>query len=154
MRQILFAAAAVGTLALTGAVHAQQDFTPRELDRMSKERLDHGDFRNFAAPPAPPTSTQPIPLHPAKGLWVCMSTDPYVQILAEPRPGAPVIGQSVGEVAAGQDRAGYTSVLFHEGKIGWVPKSAVRAYHNEFNARATCTVGGIRPNGVVTFNVR
>ena len=153
MRQTLFAAVAAGALALAGVAHAQ-GFTPQELDRMSKERLDNGDFRRFAAPPTPSTITRPVPLHPAKGLWVCMSTDPYIRILAAPHVGAAAIGQSVGEVAAGQDRGGYTSVLFHEGRIGWVPTSSVRPYHNDFNTQATCTVGGIRPNGVVTFDVR
>ena len=153
MHQALSVAAAVGALVLAGVAHAQR-FTPQELDRMSQERLDSGDFRRFAAPSAPSTVTMRVPLHPAKGLWVCMSTDPYVRILVAPHPGAPAIGQSVGEVAAGQDRAGYTSVLFHEGRVGWIPTSSVHPYHNDFNARATCTVGGIRPNGVVTFDVR
>jgi hypothetical protein len=65
MRQMLFAAAVVGALALTGVAHAQ-GFTPQELDRMSKERLDNGDFRRFAAPPAPSTITKPVPLHPLR----------------------------------------------------------------------------------------
>lgn len=153
MRSTFFAAMTLAALGLSGLAHAE-GFTPQELDRMSKERLDHGDFRKFAAPPAPSTVYQTVPLHQPQGLWVCMSTDAYAPILSEPRTGSPVIGQSAGEVAAGADRGGYTSVLFHEGVIGWVPKSAVRPYRNEFNPRASCRVGGIRPNGVVTFDVR
>lgn len=153
MRQMLFAAAVVGVLALPGVARAQ-GFTPQELDQMSKERLDNGDFRRFAEPPAPSTITKPVPLHPAKGFWVCMSTDPYLPILAEPRAGSPAIGDSSGRIAAGADYAGYTSVLFREGTIGWVPKVAVRPYRNKFNPQATCTVGGIRSNGAVTFAVR
>ncbi len=153
MHHALLAAVALGAIVLTGAAYTQ-GITGPELDRMSKQRLDNGDFRKFAAPPAPSTVTHPVPLHPARGLWVCMSTDPYVKILSEARPDAPVIGDSAGRIAAGADRGGYTSVLYHEGTVGWVPKSAVHPYHNEFNTRATCTVGGIRPNGVVTFDVR
>ena len=121
---------------------------------MSKERLDRGDFRNFSTPPAPSTSTRSIPLRQPQGLWVCLSVTPYIPVLAEPRPGAPVLGQTFGEIAAGADRGGYTSVLFREGTVGWVPKASVKPYHNEFNPRASCTVGGIRPNGMVTFDVR
>lgn len=153
MRQISSAVALLGVLVFVGSASAQ-GFSGPELDRMSKERLNNGDFRRFAAPPAPSTVTQPMPLHSPRGVWVCMSTDPYLKILAEPRAGAPVVGDSSGRIAAGADRGGYTSVLFHEGTIGWVPTGAVRPYHNEFNPRATCTVGGIRPNGVVTFDVR
>ena len=153
MRSIRFGLFAAGLVLVAGTAHAQ-GFTPQELDKMSKDRLDAGAFRKFAAPPAPATTAQSPPLHQPSGTWVCMSTDSYVPILSEPRPGAPAIGQSVGEIAAGADRGGYTSVLFKEGVIGWVPRSQVRPYHNEFNARATCTIGGIRPNGVVTFRVR
>ena len=153
MRSTFFAAMTLGALGLAGLGHAQ-GFTPQELDRMSKERLDHGDFRKFAAPPAPSTVYQAVPLHQPQGLWVCKSTDPYVPILAEPLPSAPVIGQSSGRLAVGADRGDYASVLFFEGKVGWVPRAAVRPYHNEFNPRATCTVGGLRPDGVVAFAVR
>ena len=153
MRRTICGVIALGAVALTGAVHAQ-GFTPQELDRLSKEQRDSGAFRSFAAPPAPPRATVPTPLHPVQGMWICMSTTPYAKILAEPRSGAAVIGQSSGEVAAGADRNGYTSILYREGVIGWLPKGQVRPYQNEFNPRASCTVGGIRPNGVVTFDVR
>lgn len=153
MRQMSSAVALLGVLVFVGSASAQ-GFSGPELDRMSKERLDSGAFRNFSAGPPPPTTSNRVPLHPPQGLWVCMSTNEYVPILSEPRPGSPALGQSSGQIAAGPDRGGYTSVLYHEGKIGWLPKTAVRPYHNEFNARATCTIAGLRADGLVMFDVR
>ena len=111
-RITMLGTAAAVLIAAGGHAHSQ-GFTPQELDRMSKERLDNGALRNFAAPPAPPTAFKPIPLHQPKGIWICMSATPYIPILAEPRAGAAVIGQTVGEIAAGEARNGYTSVLSH-----------------------------------------
>jgi len=153
MRWTLSPLVVLGALALPCIAQAQ-GLTPQELDRLSKQNLDAGAFRSLGAGPPPSTSYQSVPLHQPQGLWVCMSTDAYAPILAEPRRGSAVVGKSVGEVAAGADRAGFTSVLVREGLIGWLPTSNVRPYHNELNPRATCRVGGIRPNGVVTFDVR
>jgi hypothetical protein len=151
-RITLLGTAAAVLIAAGGHAHSQ-GFTPQELDRMSKERLDNGALRNFAAPPSPPTAFKPIPLHQPKGIWICMSATPYIPILAEPRAGAAVIGQTVGEIAAGEVRNGYTSTLIHEGMVGYVPTADVHPYHNEFNPAATCTVAGLRANGVVQFKL-
>ena len=154
MRRItMLATAAVAVIAACGHAHSQ-GFTPQELDRMSKDRLDNGAFRGFAAPPAPSTAFKPVPLHQPKGIWICMSVTPYVPVLAEPRAGAAVIGQTYGQLAAGEARNGYTSALIHEGIIGYVPTADVHPYHNEFNPNVTCSVGGIRPNGMVTFHLQ
>lgn len=153
MFKVTTAVVALGLVVLAGAAHAQ-GFTGPELERMSRERLDSGAFRNFSAGAPPPRTSERVPVRQPQGLWVCMSTAEYVPILAEPRMGATVLGQSSGQVAAGTDRAGYTSVLYHEGKIGWLPKAAVRPYRNEFNPRATCTVAGLRADGLVMFDVR
>jgi len=153
MSRITMLATAVVVIAACGHAHSQ-GFTPQELDRMSKERLDNGAFRNFAAPPAPSTAFTPVPLHQPKGIWICMSVTPYVPVLAEPRAGARVIGQTYGQLAAGEARNGYTSALVHEGVIGYVPTADVHPYHNEFNPNVTCRVGGIRPNGMVTFDLQ
>ena len=153
MRQISITAFLLGVITLASGASAQ-GFTGPELDRMSKERLDSGAFRNFSAGSPPPATSNRVSLHPPQGIWVCMSTNEYVPILSEPRPGSPVLGQSSGQIAAGPDRGGYTSVLYHEGKVGWLPKTAVRPYHNEFNARATCTIAGLRADGLVMFDVR
>jgi hypothetical protein len=149
----MLATAAVVVLAACGHAHSQ-GFTPQELDRMSKERLDNGAFRDFGAPPAPSKAFKPVPLHQPKGIWICMSVTPYVPVLAEPRAGAAVIGQTYGQLAAGEARNGYTSALIHEGIIGYVPTAAVHPYHNEFNPKLTCRVGGISPNGMVAFDLQ
>jgi hypothetical protein len=149
----MLATAAAVVIAACGHAHSQ-GFTPQELDRMSKERLDNGAFRNFAAPPAPSTAYKPVPLHQPKGIWLCMSVTPYIPVLAEPRAGAAVIGQTYGQLAAGEARNGYTSALIREGIVGYVPTTDVRPYHNEFDPKTTCTVGGIRPNGMVTFHLQ
>lgn len=153
MRRKLSVFIAFGAVALSWTVQAQ-GVTPQELDRLSKQNLNSGAFRSLGAGPPPSTNYQAVPLHQVQGLWVCKSTDAYADILAEPRTGSAVIGKSVGDVAAGADRAGFTSILVREGKVGWLPITAVRPYQNEFNPKATCKVGGIRPNGIVTFDVR
>ena len=142
------------TVALAGQVHAQ-GFTPQELDRMSKEKLDSGTYRDRLGGAPPPQSSIPRDvLRQPQGLWVCMSTDEGLPILAAPQAGAARIGTSSGQVAAGSDRGAFSSVLYREGTVGYVPKSAVRPYKNEFNPRATCTVAGIRANGAIVFSVR
>ena len=151
MRLVLLATA-LCTAVLAGQAHAQA-FTPQELDRMSQERLNNGQFRNLGPPP-PQSSVPRDVLHQPQGLWVCMGTNNSQPILAAPRPNAPQIGIANGRIAAGADQGDYTSVLFHEGTVGYVPKATVRPYQNEFSPRATCTIAGIRPNGVVVFSVR
>lgn len=83
-----------------------------------------------------------------------MSTDQYIPVLGAPSANARQIGISSGRIAAGPNQGDYTSVLFAEGKVGYVPKAVVRPYHNQFNPRATCTVAGFKPSGVVQFDVR
>lgn len=151
MRQTLFAVVALGAIGLTGAACAQ-GFTPQELDRMS-QRDSEGRVRNFGPPPPQSSIPQDV-VHQPPGMWVCMGTDEYIPILASPEAGAPVLAKSVGQVAAGADKNGYTSVLVHEGKIGYVPKSAIKPYKNQFNPGATCSFMGVRQNGLPVFKVR
>lgn len=153
MRQALItASAAIYVLAATGQLRAQ-GFTPQELDRMSQQRNDALSHRN-PGPRPPQNGSQKEALHQPGGVWVCRSTDQYIPILAAPSPGASQIAISSGQVAAGANRGDYTSILVAEGKVGYVPKSAVRPYKNEFNPHAACTVAGIKPSGIVQFDVR
>lgn len=153
MRQVLLATV-LYTAALSGQAHAQ-GFTPQELDRMSQEKLNSGAYRDrLGGTPPPQSSVRRDALHEPQGLWVCMSTDEGLPILASPQAGAPKIGVSSGQIAAGADRGAFTSVLYREGTIGYVPKAAVRPYQNQFNPHATCTVAGVRANGVLVFSVR
>ena len=151
MRQVLLSSV-LCTVALAGQAHAQ-GFTPQELDRMSQERLNSGQFRNLGPPPAQSSVPRDV-LHQPQGMWVCMGTNNSQPVLGAPRANAPQIGIANGRIAAGADQGDYTSVLFREGTVGYVPKSTVRPYQNEFNPRATCTVAGVRANGVVVFSVR
>ena len=153
MRELLFTVITLYATVVCGASHAQ-GFTSQELDRMSQERLNRGDFRGFAAPPAPPTTTPPVVLRQPQGLWACLGINDDTPILANPAASAPLIGRSGDRIAAGQDEGAYTRVLLREGKIGFVPRSALREYRNQFNPGATCTVQGVRPNGVVQYSVR
>lgn len=121
---------------------------------MSQDNLAAGAHRGFANGRPPQNTTTPIQLHQPRGLWVCKGTDPYVQILAEPRAGARAIGQSPGQVAAGADVGAFTSVLFHEGHVGYLPTSAVHPYRNQFNPSASCRFAGLRPDGMVAFDIR
>jgi len=142
---------AVGIMGFTSAAFAQ-GFTAQELDRMSKQNSE-GRVRNFGPPP-PLSSVPPDVVHQPPGIWVCMGTDEYIPILGTPQVGAPSIAQSMGQIAAGADKNGYTSVLVNEGKIGYVPKSAVKPYKNQFNPGATCSFLGVRQNGLPVFKVR
>lgn len=151
MRQLLLATA-LCTAALSGRAHAQ-GFTPQEMDRMAQERSDMLPHRNPG--PRPATNNQPSEvLRQPPGMWVCMSTDQYIPILDAPRPNARQLGISSGRIAAGSDQGDYTSVLFSEDKVGYVPKAKVHPYQNQFNPRATCTVAGLKPSGIVQFDVR
>ena len=152
MRQVLLAAAVIG--AATPAVQAHaQGFTPQELDRMSQERSNARSHPDPGPRPAPGNQPREA-LRQPPGLWVCMSTDQYIPVLGAPSANARQIGMSSGRIAAGPNQGDYTSVLFAEGKVGYVPKAAVRPYHNQLNPRATCTVAGFKPSGVVQFDVR
>lgn len=153
MRWVLLATALCAA-GLAGQAYAQ-GFTPQELDRMSQERLNSGAYRDRLGGPPPPQSSVPRDvLHQPQGLWVCMSTAEGLPIVGAPQPGAPRIGVSTGEVAAGADVGAFTSVLYREGVVGYVPKAAVRPYQNQFNPRATCTFAGVRANGTLVFSVR
>ncbi len=151
MRQVLLATV-LCMAALAGQAHAQA-FTPQELDRLSQERSDTVPHRN-PGPRSTTDSQSREALRQLPGMWVCMSTDQYVPILDAPRPNARQLGTSSGRIAAGPDQGDYTSVLFTEGKLGYVPKAKVHPYRNEFNPRATCTVAGLKPSGIVQFDVR
>lgn len=151
MRQVLFATA-LCSAALAGQAHGQR-FTPQELDRMSQERSGAPPHRDPGPRPAPGNQPREV-LRQPPGLWVCMSTDQYLPILATPAVNARQLGISSGRIAAGANQGDYTSVLIAEGKVGYVPKSAVRPYHNQFNPQATCTVAGLKPSGIVQFDVR
>ena len=151
MRSIVLSLIALGSIASAGAA-AAQGFTAQELDRMSQQNSE-GRVRNFGPPPPISTISPDVVHHPA-GLWVCMGTDEYVPILSAPQAGAPPIARSTGQVAAGADRNGFTSVLVHEGKVGYVPKSAIKPYKNQFNPSAACSFVGLRQNGLPVFTVR
>ena len=105
MRWILLATALCVT-GLPGHIHAQ-GFTPQELDRMSQERLNSGQFRHIGPPP-PQSSVPQDVLHQPQGLWVCKGTNNYQPILAAPRPNAPQIGIANGRIAAGVDQGDIT----------------------------------------------
>ena len=120
---------------------------------MSQERINALPHRDPGPRPAPSNQPREV-LRQPPGLWVCMSTDQYLPILGAPSANARQIGISSGRIAAGANQGDYTSVLIAEGKVGYVPKSAVQPYHNQFNPRATCTVAGLKPSGVVQFDVR
>lgn len=159
MRNVYVVAAALclvsaGAVAQAPRPAPEPGFSAEELDRMSQRDLQEGAHRGFASGPRPPTTTATIPVHQPRGLWVCKSTDQYVPILAAPQLGARVIGQSSGRVAAGADTGAFTSVLYHEGLVGYLPMSAIRPYRNEFDSHASCRFTGLGPTGIVMFNVR
>lgn len=150
MRRTIFGVIALGAMALTDAAHAQ-GFTPQELDKMSQDKLNSGAFRNLGGKPPPQSSVPRDVLHQPQGLWVCMGTGDYQPILASPTPNAPQMGIAYGRVAAGSAEGAFTRVLVREGKVGYVPTTSIKPYENKFNPRATCSIGGLRPDGSLVF---
>ena len=150
MRHTIFGVIALGALALTGAVHAQ-GFTPQELDKMSQDKLNAGAYRNLGGKPALQSSIPKDVLHQPAGIWMCMGTGDYQPVLSGPMRNAPQIGLAYGRVAAGSAEGAFTRVLLREGKIGYVPSASIKPYENKFNPRATCSIGGLRPDGSLVF---
>lgn len=141
-------------LLLSAPTWAQTNRTDAEtLDRLSQERLEGGAFRNHGSPP-PQSSIPQERLRQPAGIWTCMGTPEQQPIYSAPSAGASEIGVTGGRIAAGRDQGSFTSVLFREGVIGYVPKSSVRAYRNQFNPSAICSFVGLRPNGTVVFSTR
>lgn len=159
MRKIYVIASVMGLVALQACAQPRTPapgtgFTSQELDRMSKEKLDAGAYRGFASGPTPRVTAAPVQVRQPRGLWVCRSTDADLPILATPNSSSLPIGRSDGQVAAGTDTGTYTSILVREGRIGYIPTASVRPYQNEFNPRASCSVAGFRPDGMLQFSVR
>ena len=140
-------------VSLSGAVHAQ-GLSAQELDRLSQEKLDAGAYRNLGGRPAPQSSIPRDVLHQPDGIWVCMGTGDYQPVLGGASASSAKIGIAYGQVAAGSAEGQFTRILLREGKIGYVPSSSLKPYHNKFNSRATCSVGGLRADGSLVFNVQ
>lgn len=139
-------------LAAGGTAHAQA-FSGAELDRLSKQRMQALPPRNYGPPP-PQSAVPKIPLHPSAIALTCMGVTPYQAILAKPAANAAKIGTSSGNIAiTGVSVAGYSQVLYKEGVLGYVPATAVHAYRNEFNPVTTCSVQGLRSNGVIQYKL-
>jgi hypothetical protein len=150
MRRTIFGVIALGAIALSGAVHAQ-GFTPQQLDKMSQDKLNSGAYRNLGGKPAPQSSIPKDVLHQPAGMWVCMGTGDYQPVLSDPAANAPQIGLAYGRVAAGSAEGAFTRVLVREGKVGYVATASIKPYENKFNPRASCSIGGLRPDGSLVF---
>jgi hypothetical protein len=158
MRITMIAAlAAVGFTATAAQAVAQQSqpgFTPPQLDQMSKERQQAIGPRNWGPPP-PLSSIPKQQLQQPSKLLVCMSTDAWQPIYGQPSSSASVIGKTLTEVAVdGRTVNGFVPILYGPGRTGYIPAKAVRPFHSDLNAGATCTISGLRPNGAAVFDIR
>ncbi len=153
MRHTLLTAAALGLALMSGAAHAR-GFTPPELDRMSQEKLNSGAYRGLGGTPLLQSTTKQDVLHQPSGIWVCMGTGDYQPVLAAPSPNAPQLATAYGRVAVGNTQSTFAPVLLREGKIGYVPVSAIKPYVNKFKPHATCSVAGLRPDGSLVYDVK
>jgi hypothetical protein len=157
MRTTMIAAlAAVSLTAIAAPTVAQQNqpgFTPQQLDQMSKERQQAIGPRNWGPPP-PQSSIPKEHLQQPSKLLVCMTTDAWKPIYGEPSASAPVIGKTLTEVAVeGRAVNGFVPILYGPGRTGYLPAQAVRPFHSDLNAGATCTISGVRPNGAAVFDI-
>ena len=144
----------VGLLMVASPAFAQMSKRElQELDRLSQDRSSHeGPVLRGRPPPA--SHVRPEALHQPSGLWRCMGTAQYQPIYARPSATSHVIGRSDGRIAAGADDHRFTSVLFHEGVVGYVPTSAVEEFHNQFQPSLGCRFAGLRTDGTVVFASR
>ena len=128
--------------------HAQ--LTGPELDRMAAER--NAEMRPIAPLPRPPHAVSHEDIRPADRLWVCMSTDPYQPVYAAPSPSAPVIGQTMSDIAvSGGPVNGFMTILRGGGVLGYIPASSVRPYQSTVKPNGTCRIAGVRPDGSPAF---
>ena len=121
MRVLRLLLAGISMLAFASSSFAQMSKSElQELDRLSQDRSSReGPVLRGRPPPA--SHIQPEALHQPAGLWRCMGTAQYQPIYARPSATSHVIGRSDGRIAAGADDHRFTSVLFHEGVVGYVP---------------------------------
>lgn len=151
MNKLALLTVAASVAASSSAAHAQ--LTGPELDRMAAER--NAEMRPIAPLPRPPHTDTHEVIRPADRLWVCMSTDPYQPVYASPKLSAPVIGQTMSEVAvSGGPVNGFVTILRGGGVLGFIPASSVRPYHSTIQPNGTCRIAGVRPNGSAAFVYR
>ena len=130
--------------------HAQ--LTGPELDRMAAER--NAEMRPIAPLPRPPHAVSHEDIRPADRLWVCMSTEPYQPVYAAPSTAAPVIGQTMSDIAvSGAWVNGFATILRGGGRLGYIPASSVRPYQ-PLHPGGTCRIAGVRPDGSPVFSNR
>ena len=137
-------------LALVGPAHAQKPSNLDYLDRLSAQR--NAEMKPRPDRPAP-MPTMPERIIPTHHQWVCMSTTPWQPVLSAPNPRASVIGQTQQMVAASIGWVdGYAEILHYNGRIGFIPASTVKPFHNDLKPNGTCTILGLRLNGTPVFD--
>lgn len=147
--RVLVVSTLVGVV-LACSAQAQKPSNLDYLDRLSAQR--NAEMRPRPDRPAP-VPTLPERIVPTNHQWVCMSTTPWQPVLSAPNPRASVIGQTQQMVAASIGWVnGYAEVLHYNGKIGFIPSSTVRPFHNDIKPNGTCTVPGLRLNGTPVFD--
>jgi len=152
--QLIAAIAALGIASNAVEAVAQSDFTPQQLDQMSKERQQELGQRNWGPPPPQSTVPQDNLRQPSK-LLVCMSTDAWKPVYGAPSKTAAVIGKTLPQIAvSGKNVDGFTPVVFGAGQTGYVPADEIRPFSSSVNPDATCSIAGLRPNGAVVFSIR
>lgn len=86
-----------------------------------------------------PTATPRKRLRPVGHLWVRMSMTLWQPVLASPHPGASAIGRTQSQIAASDGwMNGHARVLFHNGKIGFVPSSEIKPCHSSLKPSGSC----------------
>ena len=114
----LLAVAVFGS-AMVHQAHGQALPGTTLLDCLADQR--NAEMRPRSEQPAP-TATSRKRLRPVGHLWVRMSTTLWQPVLASPHPGASAIGRTQSQIAASDGwMNGHARVLFHNGKIGFMP---------------------------------
>ena len=156
MKPVIYVTAALCALTMAGFHGAAAQISKSEidkLDQLSQEKSEGGAYRNHG-PPVAQTGIPSEQLRQPSGMWTCLGTADYQPIYSAPSTSSRQVGVALGQVAAGRDQGDFTSVLFKEGVVGFIPKSKVHNYRNSFHPRLTCTFAGVRGNGTVVFRVK
>ncbi|MBV8457337.1 MAG: hypothetical protein JO122_12055 [Acetobacteraceae bacterium] len=120
----------------------------QRLEQMSAERnaLIH------RSPMPPPHANMRQVIRQTDHLWVCMGTAPWQPVYSSPRFDSPTIGKTLPQVAVnGGWVNGFALVLHYNGKIGYIPASAVHPYQSQVKPNGTCSVDGVRLDGSPVF---
>ena len=121
-----------------------------QVDPAMRQRFERGPQGGLGPAPRGPFLYGEA-LHMPAGGWRCIGSGNHEPIYASPSLRSRVIALSPGRLAGGGPRGDFTTVLVHEGVVGYVRTSSLEAYRRQPNWSANCIIAGARTNGTIAF---